>query len=135
MVVGGFAVGYHGYPRYTGDLDIWINPTEENFRRLTEAVSAFGYDVHALKKRPIKDPRPIKLPNPPVKIDVLTFLSKDPDYTTYKSRANTMKLEGTTVPVIAYQDLIETKLATLRERDIEDIQMLEKIHKNNPDNA
>ena len=49
LVVGGYAVTYHGYPRTTGDLDIWIEQTDENARRLVEALRGFGFDLPELK--------------------------------------------------------------------------------------
>lgn len=42
MVVGGYAVGFHGYPRYTGDLDIWVERSDANIKSLIKAVTAFG---------------------------------------------------------------------------------------------
>jgi len=45
MVVGGYAVAYHGYPRATGDLDLWIDRTKENAGRVIEALCEFGFDV------------------------------------------------------------------------------------------
>lgn len=43
LIVGGYAVGIHGHPRYTGDLDIWLNPTEENAQRILKSVNEFGF--------------------------------------------------------------------------------------------
>lgn len=43
LIVGGYAVGLHGHPRYTGDLDIWLNPTEENAIKILKCVNEFGF--------------------------------------------------------------------------------------------
>ena len=45
LIVGGYAVGIHGHPRYTGDLDIWLNPTEKNASKILTTVNQFGYSV------------------------------------------------------------------------------------------
>jgi len=43
LIVGGYAVGIHGYPRYTGDIDIWINPQEENIKKIPAVLDEFGF--------------------------------------------------------------------------------------------
>ena len=48
LVVGGYAVGIHGHPRYTGDLDIWLNPTPENAQRVLDCVNEFGFSSFGL---------------------------------------------------------------------------------------
>jgi len=50
LVIGGYAVGYHGYPRATGDLDIWIAASPENARNLVPAIKEFGFDVPGLSE-------------------------------------------------------------------------------------
>ena len=45
LVVGGYAVTFHGYPRYTGDLDVWVNKTSENGLNLINAIQEFGYET------------------------------------------------------------------------------------------
>lgn len=49
LIVGGYAVGVHGHPRYTGDLDIWLNPTQENAERILACVNEFGFASFGLK--------------------------------------------------------------------------------------
>lgn len=49
LVIGGYAVTYHGYPRTTGGLDLWVEQTEENATRIAEAVREFGFDVPELE--------------------------------------------------------------------------------------
>ncbi|MGN6401689.1 MAG: hypothetical protein ACTHMD_14635 [Flavisolibacter sp.] len=48
LIVGGYAVGIHGHPRYTGDLDIWLNPSTENAERILMAVNEFGFSSFKL---------------------------------------------------------------------------------------
>lgn len=49
LIIGGAAMNVHGYARATGDLDIWYNPTQENFEKLLNAISAFGFDPEPIK--------------------------------------------------------------------------------------
>lgn len=51
LLVGGYAVSLYGYPRPTGDLDLWVEPTPENAARLVEAIRAFGFDTPQLSDR------------------------------------------------------------------------------------
>ncbi len=48
LIVGGYAVGIHGHPRYTGDLDIWLNPTEQNAELILKSVNEFGFSAFKL---------------------------------------------------------------------------------------
>lgn len=48
LVIGGYALGIHGYPRYTGDLDVWINPTIENARKMINVMDEFGFSSMGL---------------------------------------------------------------------------------------
>ena len=50
LIIGGVAVNIHGFPRATGDPDIWYNPTKENFKKLLEAIRDFGLDIMELEK-------------------------------------------------------------------------------------
>ena len=48
LIVGGYAVGIHGHPRYTGDLDIWLNPTSKNAEQILKSVNEFGFSSFKL---------------------------------------------------------------------------------------
>ena len=76
LLIGGFAVGYHGYPRATGDMDIWIAVSPENAEKMLTVLKEFGFDVPGLsadlflKKRQV-----IRMGMPPIRIEVLTDIS------------------------------------------------------------
>lgn len=75
MIVGGYAVGVHGYPRYTGDLDIWLNPTKANAERVLKAIDAFGFGSFKLKVADLtKEDNVIQFGQPPLRIDLLTSI-------------------------------------------------------------
>ena len=74
LVVGGYAVAYHGHPRYTKDLDIWIEATAKNAKRLIGALEEFGFGSLGIKKEDFLEPdRFIVLGQEPTRIDLATL--------------------------------------------------------------
>jgi hypothetical protein len=76
VVVGAYALAFHGAPRFTGDLDILVRPTLENAARLLEALEAFGFPITDLKPEAIADRRRmLQIGVPPVQIHVMSAIS------------------------------------------------------------
>ena len=75
LLVGGYAVTIHGYPRYTDDMDIWVNPATENAARLVSVFDQFGLASFNLTEADFSQPgNVIQIGYPPVRIDVLTSI-------------------------------------------------------------
>ena len=75
LIVGGYAVGYHGYPRATGDLDIWIAIHRANARKLVATLKDFGFDVPELHEDLfLQENKVIRMGYPPVRIELLTTI-------------------------------------------------------------
>jgi hypothetical protein len=75
LLIGGHAVAAHGHIRYTKDLDLFVDPSETNARRLGAALAEFGYSETAAKWRWMARPdRMIKLGREPLRVDLLTRL-------------------------------------------------------------
>lgn len=75
LVVGGYAVALHGYPRYTKDLDIWIESTPENAAKIIQALDQFGFGSLGLQEKDFLEPDSIiQLGYPPDRIDLITTL-------------------------------------------------------------
>lgn len=92
LVVGGYAVGIHGYPRYTGDLDIWLNPTPENAVKVLNSVNEFGFSSFNLQVSDFtKEGNIIQLGYPPLRIDLLTQID-GVDFDTCYNRRTFRKL-------------------------------------------
>lgn len=73
LVIGGYAVAYHGYPRPTGDIDVWIRPTETNAVRVVEALRAFGFDVPTLEPSLFTRPEVVtRMGVPPNQIEIFS---------------------------------------------------------------
>ena len=77
LVIGGFAVNYHGYPRYTKDIDFWIWLTKENIQLLIKAIKDFGFGSLGLDETDFEDTETIiQLGYEPYRIDLITTIRK-----------------------------------------------------------
>lgn len=126
LVIGGYALGIHGYPRYTGDLDIWINPTPENGQKMTQVMDDFGFASMGLTVEDFAaSGNVIQMGNPPFRIDVLT----QPDGVDFgECYANRLLIEyeGIALSVIGLADFKKNKRASGRPKDILDLMSLEE---------
>lgn len=127
LVVGAHALAAHGYLRATADIDIWIDATPENARRVWRALAEFGAPLDDLGIREEDLTRPDVVAQfglPPNRIDILTGVS---GLTFDGAWANRLEeeLEGVRVPVLGRTDLIENKRASGREKDRVDVKGLE----------
>lgn len=124
LLVGGYAVGLHGYPRATVDLDVWIRPTPPNAERVLSALRSFGFDVSLLRPNLFVDPRTIvRFGVPPFRIEVMTSID-GVEYELCRGRAVEFDLDGVTVPVISLADLKTNKRAAGRHKDLADLDNL-----------
>jgi predicted nucleotidyltransferase len=125
LIVGGYAVAFHGHPRYTGDIDVWINPTHANGAKLIRAIEAFGFEVDPLKQIDFeRETVAFHLGSPPVRIDIMNRISGMEFLDCYPGRIE-MEIEGITIYYIGQQDLIANKRASGRQKDLGDIENLQ----------
>jgi len=126
LVVGGYAVGIHGYPRYTGDLDIWLNISDENAQRILAAVSEFGFSSYQLSVNDfLKEKNVIQLGYPPLRIDLLNHI----DGVTFSEcfiNKKEVTIDGLKINFISYADLLKNKRASNRPQDIADLDNLQE---------
>ena len=124
LIVGGYAVGIHGHPRYTGDLDIWLNPTLENAEKVILCVNDFGFASVGLKVSDFtKEGNIIQLGFPPLRIDLLTEIDGVKFNECYNNRKE-VEIEDIIVNFIGYWDLLENKKKSVRHKDLDDIENL-----------
>lgn len=124
LVVGGYAVAFHGHPRYTKDLDIWVSNTPKNIENLLKALTGFGFKSLQLSPKDFEaSDTVIQLGFPPNRIDLLTGLKGVTFEECYRLR-QTQVLEGTPVPFIDLENLKRNKLATGRHQDLADVESL-----------
>lgn len=127
LMVGGYAVIYHGYNRTTGDLDLWIEPSEENYILLKNAFLNFGMPVFdmTLENFLSKNYDVFTFGKPPVSIDILTDLKGDLIFSDCFEKSKIVTFDNTKVRVIDIRDLIAAKKFSGRYKDLDDLEKLE----------
>ncbi len=126
LVVGAHALAAHGTPRATGDLDLWVRPSEENAKRVWRALIRFGAPLEGLREADFTEPDlVIQIGVPPVRIDLLTSVSGLTFEPVWSERIE-VEIDGLTVPVIGRRALIDNKRAAGRPKDLADIHALEQ---------
>lgn len=126
LIVGAHALGVHGVPRATIDLDVWIEPTPENARRVWVALAAFGAPLETLQVREADFTRPemvVQFGLPPYRIDILTGVSGVSFEEAWNERIED-QFEGVRVPFIGRAALIRNKRASGRMKDLADLESL-----------
>jgi len=124
LLVGGYAVGYYGYPRATADIDVWIAVSEQNAARVVEALREFGFAVPDLKPELfLQKDRVIRLGVPPVRIEIITSAS-GVDFTDCYARRAIVEIDGIPVSLIDIADLKRNKKAAGRPKDLADLEQL-----------
>ena len=124
LLVGGYAVGLHGYMRATGDIDAWVNPTPENATRVVRALRRFGFSAGSLAEDAFASPQKIfQIGVPPIRIDILTSVSGLGFDGSYKNR-RAADLDGVEVQLISLEDLKTNKRASGRNKDLADLDNL-----------
>ncbi|CAN5619745.1 nucleotidyl transferase AbiEii/AbiGii toxin family protein [soil metagenome] len=124
LIVGGYAVGIHGHPRYTGDLDVWLNATPLNADRILLSLNDFGFSSFKLTQEDFTKPgNVIQLGYPPLRIDLLTAIDGVTFEDCFTNRKEVV-IDGLTVNFIGYKDLLKNKKESGRPRDIDDIDHL-----------
>ena len=124
LIVGGYAVGIHGHPRYTGDLDIWLNPSPENAELILKSVNEFGFSSFKLSVEDFTKPgNVIQLGYPPLRIDLLTEIDGVVFKDCFENRKEVI-IDNLKFNFIGYNDLLKNKKESGRPRDIDDIDNL-----------
>lgn len=130
MIIGGAAVNIHGFSRATGDMDIWFNPSQENYERLLHSIESFGFEVpdefHKLEY--VRSKGLIRLPLEKFYIEFLADVGKKFRFDELYSRCEvTLVDEKLKINVISYSDLIDLKISVHRAKDLEDVKNLERV--------
>ena len=124
VIVGAHALAFHGAPRYTGDLDIYIRPTAENAERVMVALTDFGFGSLGLSEKDFSVPdRVVQLGYPPVRIDLVTSIS---GVSWEEVSANMVDGEYGNVPVkyIGRAEFVRNKRAIGSKKDLADLEAL-----------
>jgi hypothetical protein len=124
LVIGGYAVAVHGHPRYTKDIDIWIEISEENSQKIITALIEFGFGSLGLTAQDFQEPHQIiQLGYPPNRIDLITSPDGIDFQTCYASKIEVL-LDDIVVKFIDLDNLKKNKLASGRLQDLADLENL-----------
>ena len=124
VIVGAFAVAYHGYFRYTSDIDLFIDSSLENATRIFRALEQFGFgDLKITVEDFTQEDQVVQLGVSPNRIDVMTFLSGVSFDEAWASREQG-ELDGLSVPFISRDMLKRNKMACGRLQDLADLEYL-----------
>lgn len=130
LIVGAHALAVHGIPRGTQDLDLWIDASPENARRVWTALLAFGAPLQPLgiTLEDLQKPQlVIQLGLPPNRVDLLTAITGVPSFDeAWRDRVE-HKMEGALVPFLGRTALVQNKRATGRRKDLGDLEALGEL--------
>ncbi len=122
LLVGGYAVGFHGYVRYTKDLDVWIAISQSNAEQAARAIEAFA-DVKVDPSKFLSPRLLLQIGNPPTRIELLTEVDGVEFDECYEQR-ETILADGLPINLISLADLRKNKLASKRPQDLADLDNL-----------
>ncbi len=124
LIIGGYALAAHGFPRATGDLDAWVWASDTNAAKIITALDAFGFaNVGISVSDFLREDSVVQLGYPPYRIDILTSIDGLEFAEAWASRVM-VRINNMDVPFISRDDLITNKTAVGRPQDIADVQRL-----------
>ena len=124
LVIGGYAVSYHSEPRYTKDLDIWVEPSVGNSKKLVSTLSDYGAPVDNLAVDDFAKPGLLYVFGiPPNRVDILTSPKGCRFATAWKNKV-TVSVQGVRAKFIGKNDLLKLKRAAGRAQGLIDIEKL-----------
>lgn len=126
LIVGGYAVALHGHPRYTKDIDIWIEASPDNAAKVVRALEQFGFGSLGLQEFDFLTPDQIvQFGNPPSRIEIFNSLPGVDFATCYPSRVQ-VEVDGVLVDFIDLDNLKKNKRAVGRLQDLADLESLDE---------
>lgn len=124
LLIGGYAVGYHGYPRATEDMDIWVAIHPDNAKKLVSAIKEFGFDDPELKPDLfLQSPKIVRMGYPPMRLEITNYISGVEFDECYRTRI-VDTLDEVEVNLIDLENLKKNKKASGRTKDIADVEEL-----------
>ena len=124
LLIGGYAVGYYGYPRTTADMDIWVGMSTKNAAKLVQVLREFGFGVKELAPELfLAEDKIVRLGEPPLRIEILTTIS-GVNFAECSKRRNRVILDKLKVNLISLADLKKNKAASGRLKDLDDLENL-----------
>ncbi len=124
LLIGGYAVGYYGYPRATVDMDIWVAINPANAAQVVATLKTFGFDLPELNETLfLEENQVIRMGVPPMRLELLTSISGVEFETCFAERV-VDEIDGVMVNLISLEHLKQNKLASGRYKDLNDLEHL-----------
>jgi hypothetical protein len=124
LLIGGYAVSYYGYPRATGDMDVWIAIAPENATKIVEVLKEFGFNVPNLSVDLfLQENKIIRMGIPPLRLEILTTIS-GVKFTECFQEKLVAEIDGIKVNLISLKHLKLNKKASGRFKDLNDLENL-----------
>ena len=126
IIVGAYALAAHGYPRATGDIDIWIKPDADNARKVLRSLNRFGTPLYSLSENDLTVQGTVfQIGVIPRRIDILTSITGVNFDDAWKDCLQ-VEIDGLIIPVLSREKLIANKEAIGRDKDVIDVKNLRK---------
>jgi len=124
LIVGGYAIAFHGHPRYTKDLDVWLELSKDNALNIMKALKDFGFgDLDVVKEDFLHEGMVVQLGYPPNRIDLINSPDGVDFAECYASRIK-IKIDDLEISVIDLENLKKNKKASGRLQDLADLEKL-----------
>jgi hypothetical protein len=124
LLIGGYAVGYYGYPRPTGDMDIWIRISEENAGKVLKSLQEFGFTSPELTKELfLQDKRIVRMGVPPFRLEISTYID-GVEFDICFAEKEVVDFDEVKVNLISLKQLKINKKASGRYKDLNDLENL-----------
>ncbi len=125
LLIGGYAVGYHGYPRATADIDVWVACNQSNTDRIVEALKTFGFDVPELTPALfLEEHRIVRMGRAPLRIEISMSIDGVEFEACYRERI-VDTIEDLEISIINLEHLKQNKRASGRLKDLADLDYLD----------
>ncbi len=126
LLVGAYAMAAHGFPRATGDIDVWVAPSMENSAKVYRSLAAFGAPLHEIDETTFATPGVVfQIGVAPRRIDIITTIS-GVSFHEACEQSQVVEIDGMPIPILSLDDLIRNKRATGRDKDRLDADRLER---------
>lgn len=124
LVVGGYAVAFHGHPRYTKDLDVWIAVDSENAEKISDVVRKFGFVSMGLESSDFLEPDSfVQLGYPPHRIDIIMGC-EGLTFSECYSKKQSIEIDGLEIFFLDLESLLRNKESVGRPQDLADVSIL-----------
>jgi len=123
LLIGGYAVGYYGYPRATNDMDIWIAARPDNAARMVTVLREFGFHTPQLSEDLFLSDKIVRMGVPPMRLEILTTISGVQFDECYAEREVKL-IDAVPVNLISLHHLKRNKQASGRHKDLDDLEHL-----------